>query len=59
MAPPVSGAPAPAAPTSGISMPANTGSSPGAGGGKWPYSAYSSALDGQMFVSVYYPSVTF
>ncbi|KAE8285002.1 UV excision repair protein RAD23-like protein B [Larimichthys crocea] len=33
VAPPVSGAPAPAAPTSGISMPANTGSSPGAGGG--------------------------
>ncbi|TKS84372.1 UV excision repair protein RAD23 -like protein B [Collichthys lucidus] len=32
VAPPVSGAPAPAAPTSGISMPANTGSSPGAGG---------------------------
>ncbi|XP_041816084.1 UV excision repair protein RAD23 homolog B [Chelmon rostratus] len=33
VAPPVSGAPTPAAPTSGISMPANTGSSPSAGGG--------------------------
>nr|XP_046231324.1 UV excision repair protein RAD23 homolog B isoform X2 [Scatophagus argus] len=30
--PPVSGAPAPAAPTSGVSVPANTGSSPSAGG---------------------------
>lgn len=34
-APPMSGAPIPAAPTSGISIPANTGSSPSAGGGMW------------------------